>query len=61
MPIYSYKCRNCRAIFDLLVGVTADEEEPRCVKCGSSDLEKLLTSFAVKPSGSDSGSCTTPT
>lgn len=61
MPIYSFKCKDCGAVFDFLVGVVADEEKPRCGECGSSNLEKLLTSFGVKHSGSNVGSCTTPT
>ncbi|KPJ51288.1 hypothetical protein AMJ40_00325 [candidate division TA06 bacterium DG_26] len=61
MPTYSYKCRDCGEVFDLLIGVVADEEEPRCEKCGSHNLEKLITSFGVKSSGSRSDICTTPT
>jgi putative FmdB family regulatory protein len=61
MPIYSYRCRKCGEMFDLLVGVGTDEEEPKCGKCGSNDLEKLLTTFGVKPGGSGEGSCAAPT
>jgi len=60
MPMYSYRCRNCSATFDLLVGLTADEEEPKCVNCGSNDLERLLTSFGVKCIDSN-GTCRAPT
>jgi putative FmdB family regulatory protein len=59
MPIYSYKCGDCSTIFDLLVGLTADEQTPKCVNCGSNNLEKLLTPFGVKCSDSN-GSCTAP-
>ena len=52
MPVYTYRCRKCGSEFDLLVGVVAEEQKARCSKCGSTDLEKLLTTFGVKSEGS---------
>ncbi|MFC2165811.1 FmdB family zinc ribbon protein [Acidobacteriota bacterium] len=62
MPIYSYHCKDCQNKFDLLIGVTADQTELKCDKCGSASIEKTMGSFSVRmglstiPSGSG-GSC----
>jgi putative FmdB family regulatory protein len=44
MPLYEYYCRACGHDFELLV---RPPETPRCPKCQSADLEKLLSDFAV--------------
>ena len=46
MPLYDYECRKCGHEFELLIrqGQTA---APVCVSCGSEELERLITSFAV--------------
>lgn len=41
MPIYSFKCKNCGAVFDFLVMKPSDK--PSCSKCGSDNLEKQIT------------------
>jgi len=62
MPIYSYRCKDCQNTFDLLIGVTSDQAELKCEKCGSANIEKTMGSFSVRmglatiPSGSG-GSC----
>ncbi len=65
MPIFAYECKKCGNKFELLVGVGADSREPECAKCGSKQLQKLLSSFAVASSsrteapacGLEGGSC----
>ena len=44
MPLFDYRCRACQHEFESLVrgGVT-----PPCPACGSGDLEKLPSLFAV--------------
>jgi putative FmdB family regulatory protein len=60
MPIYSYKCKVCGEVFDLLVGVTTDAEKLRCVKCGSENLQRLFSGFGTAKGDSKSSSaCTT--
>jgi putative FmdB family regulatory protein len=57
MPLYSYVCKNCGEIFDLLVGVTARKTEMKCAKCGSENIEKRISTFSLGESGkSSSGS-----
>ena len=65
MPIYTYICNECGEEFDLLVGVTAQQEELKCKKCNSKNIKKIFSTFSVsggsgKSSGSDS-SCPTGT
>ncbi len=65
MPIYTYICNECGEQFDLLVGVTAQQEELKCKKCNSRNVRKTLSAFSVsggsaKLTGSDS-SCPTGT
>ena len=65
MPLYSYVCRDCGEKFDLLVGVTAQQEELKCKKCNSRNINKLIGSFnlgggSLKSSGFDP-SCPTGT
>jgi putative FmdB family regulatory protein len=44
MPLYDYECRKCGNEFEALVR-TGDT--PSCASCGSTDLERLLSGFAV--------------
>ncbi len=41
MPIYDYRCLDCNAVFDKLV--MRSSTVVACPKCGSSDLEKLIS------------------
>jgi putative FmdB family regulatory protein len=55
MPLFEYACRNCSERFETLVLARV---ETRCPRCGSSDLEKLLSTFAARThSGAGSGAC----
>ncbi len=65
MPIYTYVCKDCGEKFDLLTGVGSKQEELKCKKCGSKNIEESLSSFSVGASGSKSysscPSCSTGT
>jgi putative FmdB family regulatory protein len=45
MPIYEYKCGNCAHEFELLVRGSLT---PKCEKCGSEKLERLLSLPSIK-------------
>jgi putative FmdB family regulatory protein len=45
MPIYEYQCKACGAQFESLV---LGGKVPPCEKCGSTDLERLLSLPYVK-------------
>ena len=47
MPIYEYRCRGCRrrvSVFQRTMSVSAP---PRCPNCGSGELTRLVSRFAV--------------
>ena len=58
MPVYTYACKDCGQVFDLLVGVSSEKVELKCRKCGSKKIEKRFASFGINVSSgkSDSGS-----
>jgi putative FmdB family regulatory protein len=43
VPLYDFRCRACGAEFEALV---RPPQEPACSRCGSGDIEKLVTSFS---------------
>jgi len=51
MPIYEYRCNDCEHEFATLEGVVACEETA-CPKCGSRNLKRLISRFAVVKSES---------
>ena len=70
MPIYEFKCLGCGHIFELLK-LRKDDEKTcmKCPKCGSEDVERVLSSVSFIASGGGkkaqktvkscgSGSCT---
>lgn len=46
MPIYEFRCQDCRAKFAVLVGMTAETHDEACPKCGSKSIERLVSRFA---------------
>lgn len=53
MPIYEYRCTACGHQFEALVRVN---DTPACESCHSTDLERLLSMFAVSSEGTRSAS-----
>jgi putative FmdB family regulatory protein len=45
MPIYEYRCEECDEPFEKLV--RAFREEVACPHCGSGEVERLLSTFAM--------------
>lgn len=48
MPIYEYRCNNCKKKVSLLI--LSRETKPLCSKCGSIDLTRLFSRFAAPKS-----------
>ena len=46
VPLFDFHCRACGRTFEALVR----KDAPSCPHCQSTDLEKLLSSFAVSSS-----------
>lgn len=45
MPLFEYECRNCKTRFELLVFDRGAEVV--CRNCGSKEIVRLLSTFAV--------------
>jgi putative FmdB family regulatory protein len=50
VPIYEYDCQGCRRRVSLLVRSLASTEAPRCPRCGSAELNRLMSRFATPKS-----------
>ena len=48
MPLFEYRCPACDSEFELLIRGSA---EPACPSCGSTSLERLISSFGVSSDG----------
>jgi len=46
MPLYEYRCNECKRRFSLLVGVTAKKAKRACPRCGSRKMTKLISRIA---------------
>lgn len=44
MPLYEYRCENCKVEFERLV---RGAEDVTCPTCGSAGVQRLLSLFAV--------------
>ena len=47
MPIYEYECQGCRRRVSLLVRSLAGHTSPRCPRCGSAELSRLMSRFST--------------
>src|SRR5689334_2922147 len=47
MPIYEYRCAGCRKKVTVLTLRASETVEPRCDRCGSGDLTRLMSRFAM--------------
>ncbi len=46
MPIYEYRCADCKKRFEVLILKTAEESSLRCKQCGGGNLRRLISRFA---------------
>ncbi|MFH1021079.1 MAG: zinc ribbon domain-containing protein [Pseudomonadota bacterium] len=66
MPIYEYRCQECKGLFETILSSTEAPAEVTCPKCGSTSVKKTISasSFRISsgssaiPSGALSG-CST--
>jgi len=40
MPLHTYTCTKCNEVFELLVGMTAEESPLKCPACDSPDITR---------------------
>ena len=53
MPLYEYRCRDCRTLFEQYV--RSFSETVACPRCRSGEVEKQLSTFALAGSSAGSG------
>ena len=53
MPIYEYRCNDCRRRVEVFVQGFSSTSKPSCTRCGSEDLTRMFSKFAVRRSKSD--------
>src|SRR5437867_9547021 len=47
MPIYEYRCTSCKRKVTVLTLRVSETVDPRCDHCGSRDLTRLMSRFAM--------------
>jgi putative FmdB family regulatory protein len=55
MPIFEFKCLDCDEYMEILVLNKQEEVELVCSKCGSGNLERILSSTSHVVTGGGSG------
>ncbi len=53
MPLYEYRCRKCRKRVTVLTLRVGEEVQPACDRCGATELERLMSRFAMVRSEGD--------
>jgi putative FmdB family regulatory protein len=51
MPIFEYQCQTCWHVFEVITLRVGRGKTVRCPKCGSSEVDRLLSSFAGRVGG----------
>ncbi|MCH8283908.1 MAG: zinc ribbon domain-containing protein, partial [Chloroflexi bacterium] len=54
MPVYEYRCPQCRRKSAVFVRGFGGADAPACEHCGGQGLTRLFSTFAVRPSQSGS-------
>ncbi len=60
MPIYEYRCKECGHVFSKLQRVGASSEGVACPNCGSTEVERMVSTFASASSGASTGASSGP-
>ncbi len=55
MPVYEYKCDDCKESFSVLQSMKVDEKDIVCTECGSSRVTKKISSFSCSSSSEGFG------
>ncbi len=45
MPIYEYRCTDCRKKFEVLILKPVEESPLRCTHCGGTNVKRLISRF----------------
>lgn len=55
MPFFEYFCEDCGEIFEKLLPRREADGVQTCPRCGSEHIRRVLSTFAVKKSGTQAG------
>ena len=50
MPMYEYRCKDCRRRSTVLVRSMSSETQPSCEHCGGGNLARLISKFSFRRS-----------
>ncbi len=50
MPLYEFKCPECKHVFEDLVTVSKKDEAQTCPKCGDKNARRIMSTFASQGS-----------
>ncbi len=53
MPIFEFRCKRCCNKFEELILKNSDLNDIKCPKCASKDVEKLISVFGFRSTGSN--------
>ena len=48
MPVYEYRCNHCQRKVSLYVRGFSESSAPVCSRCGSTDISRLFSTFAIR-------------
>lgn len=57
MPIYEYKCSECKKVFEAYKRITEEREHEVCPFCEGEGAKIGFSLFRTKLSGRDKGAC----
>jgi putative FmdB family regulatory protein len=47
VPLFEYRCEDCKRRFTLLVGMVAEAPKQECPRCRGTQLKKLISRFVM--------------
>jgi len=59
MPIFDYRCKECKTLYDVLHKGKEIIEDIQCPSCGSTQYIKLMSLPSIITNGSSSSQCDT--
>lgn len=64
MPIYEFRCRKCKHLFEVLFRSRDEKTAVACPECKSTRTQRMMSAFSGKigntnAGGASCGSCTT--
>ncbi len=48
MPLYEFRCQECKTLFEALVSSCNDTSQVTCKKCGSRNIKKTISAAGFR-------------